>query len=69
MSYSWKEICRFLSANDLEGEGKVPLGVFKDALSHTKTFLSRQEIENIAQRFGNPVDYTKISEEVMGITD
>jgi hypothetical protein len=61
MSYSWTQIHRFLSANDHNGEGKVPLEVFEDALNQTKTFLSRQEINTITQKFGNPVDYTRVS--------
>jgi hypothetical protein len=69
MSYSWRQIYRFLSANDHNGEGKVPLSVFEEALNQTKTFLSRQEINSLTQKFGNPVDYTKISQDVMGITD
>ena len=69
MSYSWRQIVRFLSANDKKGEGCVPISVFNEALNHTKTFMSKQEIESIVKQFGNPIDYTRISEELMGHTD
>ena len=44
LSYSWRQIYRFLSSNDLANQGMAPLSQFEEALLITKTFLSREEL-------------------------